>query len=109
APTLAGAMKAGTPVDGATGSVAADSLAPRRVGELMFPIAQAHVERVVLVTDDAILKAQRVLWEGLRLVVEPGGCTAFAGVLSGAYQPAEGERVGVVVSGANTNVVHFIS
>jgi threonine dehydratase len=107
APTLAEAMKAGTPVDAATGSVAADSLAPRRVGELMFPIAQAHIERVVLVTDDAILRAQRMLWEGLRLVAEPGGCTAFAAILSGAYRPAEGERVGVVVSGANTTAVCF--
>ena len=51
--------------------------------------------------------AQQTLWDGLRLVVEPGGCTAFAALLSGAYQPAEGERVGVVVSGANTTAVSF--
>jgi threonine dehydratase len=107
APTLAEALKAGTPVDAPTGSVAADSLAPKRVGELMFPIAQAHIERVVLVTDHAIRMAQTMLWEGLRLVVEPGGCAAFAAVLSGAYQPAEGERVGIVVSGANTTAVTF--
>jgi threonine dehydratase len=107
APTLADAMKAGRPVDAPTGSVAADSLAPKRVGELMFPIAQAHIERVVLVTDDAIRMAQKTLWEALRLVVEPGGCTAFAAILSGAYQPAAGERVGVVVSGANTTAVSF--
>ncbi len=107
APTLADALKAGKPVDAPTGSVAADSLAPKRVGELMFPIAQAHIDRVVLVTDEAIRDAQRMLWEGLRLVVEPGGCTAFAAVLSGAYQPANGERVGVVVSGANTTAVTF--
>ena len=107
APTLDFAFKAGAPVDAPTGSVAADSLAPKRVGELMFPIAQAHIERVVLVTDDAIRNAQRMLWEGLRLVVEPGGCTAFAAILSSAYQPAEGERVGVVVSGANTTAVRF--
>jgi threonine dehydratase len=107
APTLAEALKAGEPVDAPTGSVAADSLAPKRVGELMFPIAQAHIERVVLVTDRAIRMAQTMLWEGLRLVVEPGGCTAFAAILSGAYQPAESERVGVVVSGANTTAVSF--
>jgi threonine dehydratase len=107
APTLAEALKAGRPVDAPTGSVAADSLAPKRVGELMFPIAQAHIERVVLVTDDAIRMAQRMLWEGLRLVAEPGGCTSFAAVLSGAYQPAQGERVGIVVSGANTTAVSF--
>jgi len=107
APTLAEALKAGHPVDAPTGSVAADSLAPKRVGELMFPIAQTHVERVVLVTDHAIRMAQKMLWEALRLVAEPGGCTAFAAVLSGAYQPAEGERIGVVVSGANTTAVDF--
>jgi threonine dehydratase len=107
APTLADALKAGKPVDAPTGSVAADSLAPKQVGELMFPIAQEHIERVVLVTDHAIRMAQKMLWEALRLVVEPGGCTAFAAILSGAYQPAEGERVGVVVSGANTTAVNF--
>ena len=107
APTLAEALKAGKPVDAPTGSVAADSLAPRQVGELMFPIAREHVERVVLVTDHAIRMAQKMLWESLRLVVEPGGCTAFAAILSGAYEPADGERVGVVVSGANTTAVNF--
>ena len=108
APTLEHAIKAGKPVDAPTGSVAADSLAPKQVGELMFPIAQAHIDRVVLVTDHAIRTAQKMLWESLRLVVEPGGCTAFAAILSGAYQPAEGEKVGVVVSGANTNAVSFV-
>ena len=107
APTLAEALKAGQPVDAPTGSVAADSLAPKRVGELMFPIAQAYIDRVVLVSDHAIRTAQKMLWESLRLVAEPGGCAAFAAILSGAYQPAEGERVGVVVSGANTTAVSF--
>jgi threonine dehydratase len=107
APTLAEALKAGQPVDAPTGSVAADSLAPKRVGELMFPIAQAHIDRVVLVSDRAIRMAQKMLWEHLRLVAEPGGCAAFAAILSGAYQPAEGERVGVVLSGANTTAVSF--
>ena len=107
APTLAEALKAGKPVDAPTGSVAADSLAPRQVGQLMFPLAQAHVDRVVLVTDDAIRLAQRALWEGLRIVAEPGGCAAFSALLSGAYRPASGERVGVVISGANTTAVDF--
>jgi threonine dehydratase len=107
APTLYDALKAGKPVDAPAGSVAADSLAPRQVGALMFPIAQAHIERVVLVTDDAIRAAQRALWEGLRVVAEPGGCAAFSALLSGAYQPAPDERVGVVVSGANTTAVDF--
>ena len=107
APTLRNALEAGAPVDAPAGSIAADSLAPRRVGELMFPIARAHVDRVVLVTDDAIRNAQRVLWESMRIVAEPGGAAAFSALHSGAYKPAPDERVGVVVSGGNTAAVHF--
>ena len=71
-------------------------------GALMFPIAQEHVERVALVPDDAIREAQRWLWHNLQLVTEPGGATAFAALLSGAYRPAADERVGVLLCGANT-------
>jgi len=104
APTLHDAIEAGRPVDAPAGSIAADSLAPRRVGELMFPIARAHVERVVLVTDAAIRTAQHALWDALRIVAEPGGAAAFAALHSGAYAPRAGERVGVVVSGGNTTI-----
>ncbi len=107
APTLKAALAAGRPVDAQTGSIAADSLAPRRVGKLMFPIAQAHVNHVALVGDEAILKAQEALWRGLRIVAEPGGATAFAALLSGQYRAQPGERVGVVVSGGNTVAVDF--
>jgi threonine dehydratase len=107
APTLFDALRAGRPVDAPAGGVAADSLAPRRVGELMFPIARAHVERVVLVADDAIRRAQQALWESFRVVAEPGGAAALAALLAGAYAPAAGERVGVVVSGGNTTAVDF--
>ena len=107
APTLTAALEAGRPVDAPAGSIAADSLAPRRVGELVFPIARDHVDRVVLVSDEAIRRAQRALWEQLRLVVEPGGSATLAALLSGAYVPAPGERVGVVVSGGNTTAVRF--
>jgi threonine dehydratase len=104
APTLFKALMAGHPVDAETGSIAADSLAPRRVGALMFPIAQAYVERVVLVSDDDIRRAQHALWDGLRIVAEPGASAPFAALLGGGYTPAPGERVGVVVSGGNTSV-----
>jgi threonine dehydratase len=107
APTLTAALKAGRPVDAPTGSIAADSLAPKQIGALMFPIAQAHVERVVLVTDDAIASAQRALWDAVRVATEPGGATALAALRSGAYVPATGERVGIVVSGGNTTAVRF--
>ena len=107
APTLFSALAAGHPVDAETGSIAADSLAPRRVGTLMFPIAQAHVDRVVLVSDDAIRQAQARLWEVLRIVAEPGAAAPFAALTSGAYEPAPTERVGVVISGGNTTAVDF--
>jgi threonine dehydratase len=107
APTLSEALNAGRPVDAPAGGIAADSLAPRRVGELMFPIAQAYVARVVLVSDAAIRQAQHALWRTARIVAEPGGAAALAALLSGAYVPAPGERVGVVISGGNSTAVDF--
>ncbi|PWU21461.1 MAG: threonine dehydratase [Candidatus Rokuibacteriota bacterium] len=107
APTLTAALKAGHPIDAETGSIAADSLAPRRVGDLMFPIAQAHIDRVALVSDLAIRRAQDALWSSLRVVAEPGGATALAALLEGSYRPAADERVVVLVSGGNTTAVDF--
>jgi threonine dehydratase len=107
APTLTRALAAGRPVDAETGSIAADSLAPRRVGELMFPIARAAVDRVVLVSDDDIRRAQQALWTSVRVVAEPGAAAPLAALLGGGYVPATGERVGVLVSGANTTAVDF--
>jgi len=107
APTLTRAMQAGRPVDAEAGGIAADSLAPKRVGEMMFRIAQAHVQNVLLVPDDSIVEAQRTLWNVLRVVAEPGGAAAFAALLSGRYQPEPGERVGVLVCGGNTTAVDF--
>lgn len=107
APTLTNALQAGKPVDSPAGGIAADSLAPKRVGELMFPIAQSAVERVVLVSDEAILQAQDLLWKMLRIVAEPGGAAAFAALLSRHYEPAAEERVGVLVCGGNTSAVNF--
>lgn len=107
APTLTRALEAGYPVDAPASGVAADSLAPARVGELVFPIVREHVERVLLVTDEDIRAAQAALWDICRIVAEPGGAAALAALLSRAYQPAVGERVAVIVSGANTTAVNF--
>jgi len=107
APTLFQALLAGRPVDAEAGGIAADSLGPRRVGTLMFPIAQAHVERVVLVTDDAIRRSQEALWSTLRVVAEPGAAAPFAALLGGAYRPMPDERIGVVICGGNTTAVDF--
>jgi threonine dehydratase len=107
APTLTEALKAGRPVDAPAGGVAADSLAPRRVGELMFPIAKAYIPRTILVPDDHIRLAQRRLWETMQFVAEPGGAAAVAALLAGAYVPASTERVAAIVSGGNTTAVNF--
>jgi threonine dehydratase len=107
APTLHRAFEAGHPVDAPAEGVAADSLAPKRVGEMMFPIAEAFVERSILVTDDAIVEAQKALWERVRIIAEPGGAAAFAALLSGRYTPAPGERIAVLVCGSNTDLAKF--
>jgi threonine dehydratase len=107
APTLTAALAAGHPVDCEAGGIAADSLAPRRVGELMFPIAKAWVDPMVLVPDEAIVLAQDALWETLRIAAEPGGAAALAALLSRRYVPRPGERVGVLVCGGNTTAVDF--
>jgi threonine dehydratase len=107
APTLHLALEAGEPVDAPAGGIAADSLAPLQVGRLMFPIAQRFVDRVVLVEDDAIRLAQIRLWDTLRLVAEPGATAPLAALISGRYRPEPNERVGVLISGANTTAVDF--
>jgi threonine dehydratase len=101
APTLTRARAEGRPADAPAEGVAADALAPRRVGDLVFPITQAHVEDVVLVGDVAILAAQRALWQAARIAAEPAASVGIAALLTGAYKPAPGERVAVVISGAN--------
>jgi threonine dehydratase len=107
APTLWRALAAGEPVDAETEGIAADSLAPKRVGKIMFPIAQAFVERAVLISDDDIRAAQQALWDKIRVVAEPGGAAAFGALLSGKYTPAPDERVAVLICGGNTTAVRF--
>jgi threonine dehydratase len=102
-PALHDALKAGHPVEAPVGGLAADSLGARQVGGLMFPVAQAYVAAAVLVPDAAIGAAQRLIWDRLRLVAEPGGATALAALLCGAFVPPAGARVGVLVCGANTD------
>jgi threonine dehydratase len=106
-PTLYKALEAGHPVDAETDGIAADSLAPRRVGDRVFPIAQRHVQRVVLVPDSAIVEAQRRLWSMARILAEPGGAASFAALVARRYVPRIGERVGILVSGGNTDAVRL--
>ncbi len=101
APTLFRARQQGRPVDAPAEGIAADALAPRRIGELVFPITQDYVDEVVLVSDDAIRAAQTRLWQAFRIAAEPAASVGVAALLTGAYRPGPDEHVAVVISGAN--------
>jgi threonine dehydratase len=104
-PALASALDAGRPVEVPVGGIAADSLGARRIGEVPFAIAREHIAAATLVSDEAILEAQWRLWDSLRILAEPGGAASLAALLSGAYQPSGGERVGVIICGGNTAAI----
>ncbi len=101
---LHAALEAGSPVDVTVDSVAADSLGARNVGDLVFRVCAPHVDHVALVPDEAIVAAQALAWRDLRIAAEPGGATALAALLCGAYRPAPGERVGVLMCGGNVDL-----
>jgi threonine dehydratase len=103
-PTLHAALAAGRPVDVPVSGVAADSLGATRAGDIACAVARRTGARSVLVSDDAIVAARRLLWDQYRLVAEAGAAAPFAALLSGAYQPRPGERIAVVLSGANTDL-----
>lgn len=102
-PTLTRALEAGRPVDVEVGGLAADSLGAARAGRIALAAAERFVDHVVLVPDEAIVRAQRELWSTARVVAEPGAAAPLAAVLSGRYVPGGEERVALVVSGANTD------
>ena len=106
-PTLTRAFEAGRPVDAEAGGLAADSLAPRRVGEQrLSDRAELRAANGAGVRRRDRRRAGDALAR-LRIVAEPGGAAAFAAILSGAYRPAAGERGAVIVSGGNTAAVDF--
>jgi len=104
---LHAALEAGRPVDVEVKSIAADSLGARRVGDKVFAIAQTAVSASVLVSDAAIRQAQRELWRNYCIIAEPGGAAAYGALASGAYRPEPGERVGVLLCGANADLAAF--
>jgi threonine dehydratase len=104
---LHASLEAGRPMDVTVESIAADSLGARNTGELVFSIAREAVDHVALVTDAAILEAQRTLWQNYRIAAEPGGAAALGALLSGAYRPGPGERVGVLLCGANVDMARL--
>ncbi|MEZ5836969.1 MAG: threonine/serine dehydratase [Geminicoccaceae bacterium] len=101
---LAAALDAGEPVDVEVSGIAADSLGARRIGRIGFGLASRHRTPVVLVADDAIRRAQRWLFEQLRIVVEPGGATALAGLMGGGVDLDPSHPVAVVVCGGNASL-----
>src|SRR4029077_5847426 len=101
---LHASLEAGRPVDVTVESIAADSLGARNTGQLVFDIARQNVDHVALVPDDAIVAAQRLLWEKLRIAAEPGGAAALAALVSGSYKPRADEKVGVLLCGANVDL-----
>jgi threonine dehydratase len=101
---LHAALEAGRPVDVEVDSVAADSLGARNTGDLVYSICRRAVDHVALVTDESIRDAQALLWRDYRLAAEPGGAAALAALISGAYKPRSGERVGVLLCGANVEL-----
>jgi len=105
--SLRAAFEAGAPVETPVDSIAADSLGARSVGKLVFEIARRRVAQTVLVEDAAIQAARRALWREFNVVSEPGGATAYAALLSGAYRAAPGERIGVLLCGANADLAAF--
>jgi len=104
APTLNAALAAGGPVDVDVSGIAADSLGASRIGDIPWAVAERTGVRSVLVDDADIIAARKLLWDRYRMAVEPGGATALAALLTGAYQPSDGERIAVVLCGANTDL-----
>jgi len=102
-PTLHTALAEGGPTDVSVSGIAADSLGARRLGDIAYEVATRTGVRSVLVEDDDIVRARRLLWAEYRILVEHGAATALAALTSGAYQPSPGERLVVVLCGANTD------
>lgn len=100
---MSAALAAGRPVDVEVSGLASDALGARRIGGHGLATALATGVQAVLVDTDAVRAARHLLWQDLHVPAEPGGATALAALLSGAYVPAAGERVGVVVCGANAD------
>ncbi|MFF3691262.1 threonine/serine dehydratase [Streptomyces sp. NPDC002187] len=100
---LRSALDAGEVVDVAVESVAADSLGARRTSEMALEWARKDGVRSVVVADEAIASARQALWDHRRIAVEHGAATALAALTSGVYRPEPGERVAVILCGANTD------
>lgn len=99
--TLAAALEGGPDAEISASGIAASALGAQRIGAIAYDFARLFLHRSVVVSDEAIVDAQRRLWAAARVLAEPGGVTALAALTTGAYLPEPGERVGVLICGAN--------
>jgi threonine dehydratase len=106
--TLATSLRDGPQARIVPSGIAASALGAQHIGAIAFDLARRHVEKAVVVSDGDIIEAQRRLWSSLRVIGEPGGVTALAALTSGAYVPMSGERVGVLICGANADPGWFL-
>jgi threonine dehydratase len=103
APTLHAALAAGAPVDVEVSGIAADALGARRLGALAWDVVQRHPLQSVVLRDEAILDAQKWLWQSLKLAVEPAAALPLAALRSGAVEVVAGQRICLVLCGANVD------
>ncbi|MBS0442508.1 MAG: threonine/serine dehydratase [Proteobacteria bacterium] len=108
APTLHAALAAGAPVDVEVSGIAADALGARRIGALAWEVAQRHPMSSLVLRDEDIVDAQRWLWQSLKLAVEPAAALPLAALRSGAWQAQAGQRICLVLCGANVDPASLI-
>lgn len=104
-PTLYEAQRAGRPVPARAEGAARTSLGPPILGRIPWELLRDRVGPTALVTEAAILDAQRWLWREVKLVAEPGGAVTLAAIMSGAWTPPDASPVGVVVCGGNADAL----
>lgn len=73
------------------------------LGTLTFPVIRRYVDDVVIVSEEAIRRAMRQLWEELHLVVEPSSAVPWAAVIEGKIQ-TRGRSLGIILTGGNVDL-----
>ena len=81
----------------------ADGARTESMGAITFPLVLENVADIMTVSDAELVEAMRFIWERMKLVVEPTGALAAAGVLSGRIG-VKGKRVGIILSGGNVDL-----
>ena len=95
------ALQHGPDTDIEVSGLCANALGAKRIGRMAYDLAKANELQTLLLPDNAIAAAQKLLWQNLRQLVEPAGAAALAAITSGAYKPAKNEKVAILLCGAN--------